>query len=903
MQSSSKISTMTLLVLGCLITTGSVQTTHAEVPPSCSGEIIDFEGLVHGAALNSINDYLNAYDLSLITTHGDAGPYNTYAIFDSDETQTADYDLEVDIGNLVIIQENNQDSNHDGIYDNPDDYAGGGKQVYNFDNLVDVEYFVWVDQDNGEILKITGWSEQDGSDGIGTKIFEIPNITPSIGNKDYELIELQNANNLKSLEFEYSSSGALSEICVNEVVLPPTNEPPTVSITSPTDGDSFEEPDTITFEATASDAEDGDISSSVSWESDQDGPLGTESSIATSLTAGIHIITATVSDSDGDSDSDEITITVSVPNSLPTVSITSPTDGDSFEEPDTITFEATASDAEDGDISSSVSWESDQDGPLGTESSIATSLTAGIHIITATVSDSDGDSDSDEITITVSVPNSLPTVSITSPTDGDSFEEPDTITFEATASDAEDGDISSSVSWESDQDGPLGTGSSIATSLTAGIHIITATVSDSDGDSDSDEITITVSVPNSLPTVSITSPTDGDSFEEPDTITFEATASDAEDGDISSSVSWESDQDGPLGTGSSIATSLTAGIHIITATVSDSDGDSDSDEITITVSVSLPEEDDEPEEILPQQIEEEKPNGSPLPEAPTIGRNEVGSKQMVNDGICIDTDCWTVSSYYHEDFELVQMLTGTHTVSLTIFCDRGVQSCSHVGLSTIPIGFFDVNKAIWKVEIDNNYGREDWKITKTDPQGMLGDVSYTVQIQDNRYLVVSFTIDFVKPTGDNVVLGVHIWDEIRSLRNFYFNDGIEIMDSYSYPTIQANYESSLSVPDVCLAEEKSNHRTTCMFVNNMLSEQAKAQEVLNQLTSGRLANNFESLMIQNNNQGFERTWDDIKQCYENANQDDRSSCSFADKILNEIIRIEQMIREDIISYNVSQNFD
>ena len=299
----------------------------------------------------------------------------------------------------------------------------------------------------------------------------------------------------------------------------------------------------------------------------------------------------------------------------------------------------------------------------------------------------------------------------------------------------------------------------------------------------------------------------------------------------------------------------------------------------------------------------DRPNGSPLPEAPTIGRNEVGSQQMVKDGICIDQQCWTVSSYFHEDFELVQMLSGEHTVSLTILCDRGVQSCSHVGLSTIPIGFFDVNKAIWKVELDNNFGREDWKITKTDPQNMLGDVTFTVQIQDNRYLVVSFTIDFVKPTGDNVVLGVHLWDEIRSLRNFYFNEGIEVMDSYAYPTTQTSYEKSLAAPDVCLAEEESNHRTTCVFVNNLLSEQAKAQEILNQMTSGKLAHNFESMVMQNNNQGFERTWDDIKQCYESTNQDDRSSCSFADKMLLEIAKAESQFNDMTAYHKVKNNFE
>lgn len=87
---------------------------------------------------------------------------------------------------------------------------------------------------------------------------------------------------------------------------------PVVNITSPEDGAEFTVGDSITFTATATDATDGDVSSSLDWESDIDGTLATnDASFSTSsLTVGIHTITATAQDSSANEGSDSIIITV-----------------------------------------------------------------------------------------------------------------------------------------------------------------------------------------------------------------------------------------------------------------------------------------------------------------------------------------------------------------------------------------------------------------------------------------------------------------------------------------------------------------------------------------------------------------------------------------------------------------
>ena len=93
-------------------------------------------------------------------------------------------------------------------------------------------------------------------------------------------------------------------------------------------------------------------------------------------------------------------------------------------------------------------------------------------------------------------PNDAPDLSIDSPADGSSFgTEEATILFEGTASDTEDGLLTSSLVWTSDIDDQIGTGGSFSTTLSDGNHTITATVTDSGSKTGSASISITVGTP------------------------------------------------------------------------------------------------------------------------------------------------------------------------------------------------------------------------------------------------------------------------------------------------------------------------------------------------------------------------------------------------------------------------
>ena len=203
------------------------------------------------------------------------------------------------------------------------------------------------------------------------------------------------------------------------------------------------------------------------------------------------------------------------------------------------------------------------------------------------MTDSGGLPGSDAISVTIDpTPNTPPSVSITAPADGSSFTQGDNVSFSGTASDLEDGDLSSGLAWSSSLDGAIGSGASFSTTaLSVGTHTITASVTDSGGLPGSDAISVTIDPgPNTAPTVTITAPADGSSFTQGASVFFAGTASDPEDGDLSSGLAWSSNLDGAIGSGASFSTTaLSVGTHTITASVTDSGGLPGSDAITVTI--------------------------------------------------------------------------------------------------------------------------------------------------------------------------------------------------------------------------------------------------------------------------------------------------------------------------------
>ena len=91
---------------------------------------------------------------------------------------------------------------------------------------------------------------------------------------------------------------------------PPTNSAPSVSISSPGNGASYAAGAAVVFSGSASDPQDGPLTSSVAWASSIDGAIGSGGSFSRTLSAGSHVITASVRDSGGLVGSAQIAITV-----------------------------------------------------------------------------------------------------------------------------------------------------------------------------------------------------------------------------------------------------------------------------------------------------------------------------------------------------------------------------------------------------------------------------------------------------------------------------------------------------------------------------------------------------------------------------------------------------------------
>jgi hypothetical protein len=179
------------------------------------------------------------------------------------------------------------------------------------------------------------------------------------------------------------------------------------------------------------------------------------------------------------------------------------------------------------------------------------------------------------------VADAAPTLAITGPADGTLVAPGTMLSLNAVASDREDGDLTAAIAWSSDLVGLLGTGSPLAVALPAGTHRLRAEVADHLGQKTVAELTLLV---DTAPVVTIVSPADGTVIAEGTPLALGAAAGDAEEGDLSASLVWASDQDGVLGRGATLAIdTLTPGPHTITATVADGAGISGSARVGVIV--------------------------------------------------------------------------------------------------------------------------------------------------------------------------------------------------------------------------------------------------------------------------------------------------------------------------------
>jgi hypothetical protein len=103
-----------------------------------------------------------------------------------------------------------------------------------------------------------------------------------------------------------------------------------------------------------------------------------------------------------------------------------------------------------------------------------------------------------------SVTNTAPSVTIASPANGATVTAGASTSFSGSASDSQQGNLTSQLVWRSNLSGQIGTGGSFTRALTAGTHTITATVTDSGGLTTQRSITVYAAAASSATAATLT---------------------------------------------------------------------------------------------------------------------------------------------------------------------------------------------------------------------------------------------------------------------------------------------------------------------------------------------------------------------------------------------------------------
>jgi len=219
-------------------------------------------------------------------------------------------------------------------------------------------------------------------------------------------------------------------------------------------------------------------------------------------------------------------------------------------------------------------------------------------------------------------------------------------------------------------------------------------------------------------------------------------------------------------------------------------------------------------------------SGGGIGEPPTIGMNMAGTKLIVTCGVNFDGKCFTITAPFHEEFKLYEMMSGTHTISITMYCPQGVQTCNYAGIGIMPYSE-SMDNTTWKIEVYKDFeGNLTTEIT--DPEGYLGTVTITTQILDDKFWVVSYTVDFKNKDTGPMMFGVQARDDNYTVRNWYLNEGVMFIDSDAYPSIETEFQEFLEIDSLCLNEDPTD-RYSCAFAEIRDRAIQLAEETLRQI--------------------------------------------------------------------------
>jgi PKD repeat protein len=220
------------------------------------------------------------------------------------------------------------------------------------------------------------------------------------------------------------------------------NQPPTATITSPSQDTTVFVGDTLTFNGTGTDPDDSVVS--YLWDLGGGNEVAGQTVRYAYPAAGVDTVLLRVTDSRGATSVPDTVIVTVVANQPPTATITSPSQDTTVAGGDTITFSGTGTDP-DGTVVS-YAWRFGDGGQATGANATHVFTNGGTFTVTLVVTDDRGATSApDSVHVTVITVNRPPTVTITAPSQDTTVSVGDTIHLAATAFDP-DGD-STTIQW------------------------------------------------------------------------------------------------------------------------------------------------------------------------------------------------------------------------------------------------------------------------------------------------------------------------------------------------------------------------------------------------------------------------------------------------------------------------
>ena len=238
-------------------------------------------------------------------------------------------------------------------------------------------------------------------------------------------------------------------------------------------------------------------------------------------------------------------------------------------------------------------------------------------------------------------------------------------------------------------------------------------------------------------------------------------------------------------------------------------------------------------------------------EPPTLGVSQINFQRVVSNGFCYNGSCVDAQSYYTPYPLITTKIGQQNTAKVTIYDNEGTSAIRHVAIGFgIKEGtFFGDSETQIVLDIDH---RGIQTISKVDPNNAIGkfDVSATTKKDSiyagNNVLEVTFTHTFVKPLDFNIV-SVFVWDYERNGWQYYFNDGVQVIDP-SKPIVQEpvkaqpldpnvqhfllqkqNTDSYLEKYPQYKRHTNAHDRDSLTFNDRLVEEQVKAEQTLERM--------------------------------------------------------------------------